>query len=131
MSEKVAHVRRVLWLTLGLNVLVSGAKLAYGLSTGMLSMVADGVHSFLDGGNNVVGLVAVAAAHDPPDELHPYGHRKIETFAALAIGVMLLVACWEILKSALGRLGDGAPHRAGAAGFVVMVVTLGINFFES
>ena len=129
MSAKVVQVRRVLWITLGLNVLVSAAKLAYGLATGTFSMIADGVHSFLDGANNVLGLVAVAAAGHPPDAGHPYGHRKFETFAALAVGVLLLLACWEIVKGAVGRLQGGAIAEPGPAGFLVMVLTLLVNVF--
>jgi divalent metal cation (Fe/Co/Zn/Cd) transporter len=44
-----AGVRRVLWITLALNVLVSAGKIVVGKLSGSLSMVADGYHSLLDG----------------------------------------------------------------------------------
>src|SRR5262249_54030521 len=50
-------VRRVLWTTLGLNVLVSASKIVVGHLAGSLSLVADGYHSLIDGSNNVIGLV--------------------------------------------------------------------------
>jgi len=120
-------VRRVLWATLVLNLVVATAKLLYGLNAGLLAMAADGVHSFLDSGSNVVGLVGVSAARRPPDRDHPYGHRKFETFAALSIGGMLFLASWEILKSAWSRLGEGGVAEVGGLGYAVMIVTMAVN----
>lgn len=130
--QRVHAIRRVLWVTLFLNVAVAAGKLAVGLATGVLSLVADGLHSSLDGSSNVVGLLAITAAGKPPDEEHPYGHRKIETVAALGIGGMLIVASWEILGAAWSRVQSGAPTgEAGWLGFLVMGVTMGVNFFVS
>jgi cation diffusion facilitator family transporter len=132
MLTNLAGVRRVLWITLGLNALVAAAKLAYGVSHGLLAVTADGVHSVLDGSSNVIGLIAVAAAHRPPDHDHPYGHRKFETFAALAIGVLLALACWEIVREAWSRVSSGAPPGdVTLAGFVITGGTLITNAFVS
>jgi cation diffusion facilitator family transporter len=127
MSRNLWAVRRVLWTTLALNLVVASAKLIYGLNAGLLAMAADGVHSFLDGGSNLVGLVGVSAARRPPDRDHPYGHRKFETFAALTIGGMLFLASWEILKAAWGRLGEPPVAEVGGLGYVVMVLTMAVN----
>jgi cation diffusion facilitator family transporter len=67
-----------------LNVGVAIAKLAFGYATGAISIISDGFHSLTDGASNVMGLVAMRAARKPPDEDHPYGHRKYKTLAAAA-----------------------------------------------
>lgn len=122
-------VVRVLWIVLALNVIVAAAKLVYGQLSGALAMSADGLHSVLDGSSNVIALVGIAFAHRPPDADHPYGHRKYETFAALGIVMLLIVACWEIASSAFDRfLHPHAPHIT-AAGFWVLGVTITINLF--
>lgn len=121
------QVRRVLWVTLGLNLGVAAAKLAYGLGTGVLSIAADGIHSTLDAGSNVVGLIAVSAASKPPDAEHPYGHRKFETFAALAIGILLVLACWEILRASWERLVHGGEPEPGPIALAIMLTTAVIN----
>ena len=54
-----------------------------GKLSGSMAMVADGYHSLTDGGNNIAGLVVTGYAYAPPDEGHPYGHRKFETAATL------------------------------------------------
>ena len=122
-------VRRVLWITLVLNVLVSGGKIIVGKLTGSLSMVADGYHSLMDGSNNVIGLVVTAFAYAPPDEGHPYGHRKFETAATVLIGAALLGLAYNVFAQSLGEASKRALPTIGLLNWVVMGVTLGVNLF--
>ena len=85
-TERARRIRRVLWGILAANWVVAGAKLALGLASGSAALTADGLHSFVDGGSNVVGLVAMRIAALPPDANHPYGHEKFEALASLGIG---------------------------------------------
>ncbi len=126
-SENTRAVRRVLWIVLILNALVAGSKLVVGLLTGAVSMIADGFHSSMDASSNVVGLVALRIASQPPDEDHPYGHRRFETLATLAIGGLLLVAAWEILRTTIDRLLNGGTADVTAASFIVMIATMVLN----
>ena len=50
-------MRRVLLVTLLLNVAVAGLKVVVGHLSHSLAMVADGYHSLVDSSNNVIGLV--------------------------------------------------------------------------
>lgn len=120
-------VRRVLVLVLFLNAGVALAKLVVGWLTSSISMVADGFHSLTDGASNVVGLIAMSIAGRPPDEDHPYGHRKFETLAALIIGGLLALTAWEVLKSSFKRLWEGGQPEVTTLSFVVMGVTIAIN----
>lgn len=127
-----AEVRRVLVITLVLNVIVSISKILIGLASGALSVTADGFQSMVDASSNVVGLFAVRIADQPPDAEHPYGHRRFETIAALGIGGFLLLTAFEIVSSALGRLnGSGEAPEITPLTFVVMIATLGVNLFIS
>ena len=92
-------VRRVLWITLGLNLAVSAGKVLVGFLSGSLAMVADGYHSLVDGANNVLGLIVAAYAFAPPDRGHPYGHRKFETAATAVIGAALLALAFEVMQA--------------------------------
>ena len=122
-------VRRVLWATLGLNVLVSLSKIAVGKLSRSTSMQADGYHSLIDGANNVVGLVVTAFAYAPPDEGHPYGHRKFETAATLVIGLALLSVAFGVVEQALRQVSRSSVPEIGALNWAVMGITLAINLF--
>jgi cation diffusion facilitator family transporter len=122
-------VRRVLLVTLLLNLAVSGGKIVVGMISGSLSMLADGYHSLLDGSNNVIGLVVTAFAFAPPDRGHPYGHRKFESAATLAIGAGLLALAYRIISSAITHASRGQTPRIGALNWLVMGATLAVNLF--
>jgi len=122
-------VRQVLLLTLVLNLVAAFSKIAIGLWSGALAITADGFHSLIDGSSNVVALVANRLANRPPDEDHPYGHRRYETLAALGIGAFLLVTAWEIAGGALERLNGGQPPSITPLAFAVMLGTLAVNVF--
>ena len=97
-------VRRVLYVTLALNIVVVAGKLAAGLIAGSLSVISDAIHSSVDSLNNIVGLVVMKYATAEPDEGHPYGHAKFETLAAFAIAGFLFVTCYQISLSAIRRI---------------------------
>jgi cation diffusion facilitator family transporter len=125
---RYADVSRVLVRVLVLNLVVAAAKIVFGYSSGAISILSDGFHSLTDAASNVVGLVGVRAANRPPDEDHPYGHRKYETVAAAAITVFLLLIVVEIVRNALDHLsGRAAPHEITVASFVVMALTIVVN----
>jgi cation diffusion facilitator family transporter len=112
-----------------LNLAVAIAKIAFGYASGAISILSDGFHSLTDTASNVVGLVGVYAARQPPDEDHPYGHRKYETVAAAVVTVLLVMVVVEVLRNAFEHLlGRTAPHAIGPASFAVMLVTVAINF---
>src|SRR5438876_982071 len=123
-GTRIRGIARVLWLTFALNLGIAAAKLVFGHITGSLAMTADGVHALLDCTANVMALVGLGVARRPPDENHPYGHRKYETFATLGIAGMMFLGCREILGEALGRLRHPVPPRISVLAFVVMGVTI-------
>lgn len=135
MEQRSRGISKVLWQILALNVLVALGKVAWGLVSGSTAMFADGIHSFTDGSGNIVALIAMKAASKPPDEDHPYGHHKYESFASAAIGIMLCLAAWKVVSgsiSALVAFAKGGVHpkvEVTPTSFAVMVITLGINVF--
>lgn len=110
-----------------LNLAVAGAKIAYGLSSGAVSILSDGFHSLTDSGSNVLALVAVRVARRPADRSHPYGHRKFETLAAAGIFAFLLLVILEVVRTAIERLTHGGAPEVTPVSFVVMVGTLLVN----
>lgn len=128
--DRYRDVVRVLVRVLVLNLIVAVAKIAFGYATGAISILSDGFHSLTDAGSNVVGLVGVRASGRPPDEDHPYGHRKYETVAAAAVTVFLLLVVIEVLRNAFNYFtGRTAPLDISAASFVVMLATVGVNLY--
>jgi len=129
LTDRYTAVVRVLYQVLVLNLAVAFAKIALGYTTGAVSILSEGFHSLTDSASNVVALVGVSVARQPPDHEHPYGHRKYETMASLAILVFLVVVLVQVLSAAYDRLVHGGVLRVFPEGIGVMAVTLVVNLF--
>lgn len=134
LTTRTADVSAVLYRVLFLNLIVAVAKIALGLSSGAVSVLSDGFHSLTDTASNVVGIIGVRIAGTPPDEDHPYGHRKFETMASVAILIFLIMVLREILAAAWERLRSGGTPEITSLMFVVMggtfLINLAVVFYE-
>ena len=97
------NVRRVLLIEGGVNVAAFLGKLAAGLLTGSVALIADALHSLVDVVNNGLALVASRLAATPPDGDHPYGHKKFEWLAIFVLATLLGVMALEVVIRALDR----------------------------
>jgi len=63
------------------------------------ALLVDGIHSFTDVASDVVVLGVMKLSRQEPDENHPYGHQRIETFGTLVLGSILIAVgaalAWE------------------------------------
>jgi cation diffusion facilitator family transporter len=109
---------------------VAAVKGAYGLFSGSLAVASDAVHSLLDAASYVVAFVVLRAAEAPPDEDHPYGHRKIEIVAASFVGIIIAAGSLRFGFEAVQSLvHNRPPARVGWHGLVVEGATLVVNIF--
>ncbi|MCH4904882.1 cation diffusion facilitator family transporter [Cylindrospermopsis raciborskii CHAB3438] len=124
------EVRKVLIITLLLNLFVMALKVVVGYATGSLSLLADALHSVTDSANNVLGLVANKFSSPLPDREHPYGHHKFEAVGALGIAAFLGIACFEILQGAIEKIiRGGSPVRISGSELWLLLIVLGVNIF--
>jgi cation diffusion facilitator family transporter len=127
--DRTSEIRKVLIITLLLNILVSGSKIFYGYFTYSVAIISDGYHSLFDGVSNIVGLVGIYLASHPPDERHPYGHRKYETIFTIFIGLLMVITCIEIFKRVYDSLADKYEAEVTALSFILMLSTMAVNLF--
>ena len=60
------------------NFLLFSLKLAAGLISGAVSVVADALNNLSDAASSVVTLLGFQLAQRPADQDHPYGHARYE-----------------------------------------------------
>ncbi|MBN1593836.1 MAG: cation transporter [Candidatus Coatesbacteria bacterium] len=97
----IGGVRRATWISLIVNVLLSALKLAGGIVGSSQAIIADGVHSLSDSSTDIAILIGVKFWSRPPDDGHPYGHRRIETLVTVFIGVVLIAASIGLIYNAI------------------------------
>ncbi len=127
LQQRNRKIRLVLFAILVANWVVAVAKLGFGLLSQSAAVTADGLHSFIDGGSNVLGLVAMGVASRPADEDHPYGHGKFEALASLGIGAMIGIGMLELGRMALDSILNDKHPQVTVTMAGVMVFTLVVN----
>jgi cation diffusion facilitator family transporter len=99
------------------SMIVSGglaaAKITIGLHAQSTATVSDGVESAGDVLASGLVLLGLIIAAKPPDSEHPYGHGRLETLSALAVG-MLLVTTGVLIAFESLHLAHGSVQAPAA-----------------
>lgn len=128
--DRTKQARRVLYLILGLNLLVSAVEISWGFTTNTLSLTADGFHSLMDAISSVIAIIALGYAMQPADKEHPYGHHKYEALASIMVSFFIFMTCLEIASLTVDRLLlGGEPPVFSVYSYVIKAFVIGINFF--
>ena len=86
------------------NLFLSGIKIGFGIVGQSTALIADGVHSLSDLVSDVLVLIAIKLGARKADHDHPYGHRRFETLATVALGIGLLIVGGGIAWDAAEQL---------------------------
>ena len=120
-EEANRQIRFVTNLGIAANIILAAVKVAVGLLAGSVALVADGIHSISDMVTDIAVLLGIHFGSKQPDESHPYGHGRLETFAALFIGSALAIVGAAMIYRAAADIAAGKHFRPS---FVVLFVAL-------
>jgi cation diffusion facilitator family transporter len=105
-AERAAAASRSTWVSVAVNVGLSGTQIVVGVLAKSQGLIADGIHSLSDLVGDFVVLFASHHGKKDADVDHPYGHQRFETAASLVLGVLLLAVGVGMLWSAFRKLEE-------------------------
>ncbi|WP_440963317.1 cation diffusion facilitator family transporter [Massilia sp. GER05] len=79
--------RKVIYAAIVANLGIAAAKFVVAAITGSAAMLAEGIHSAVDTGNEFLLLVGERNSEKPPDKRHPFGYGKALYFWALLVAL--------------------------------------------
>jgi len=85
------QIKSVTYLGIVVNIALSIVKLVIGSLGGSLALLADGIHSLSDVATDAAVLLGLRLGAKEPDQSHPYGHGRAETFSAGIIALVLIL----------------------------------------
>jgi cation diffusion facilitator family transporter len=118
------YIRKVTWVGLTTNVLLSVFKFAAGVMGASRALVADAIHSLSDITTDIVVIVGSYYWSRPPDKCHPYGHQRMETVVTIFIGILLLAAGAGIGWEAMVALHQKHTKSPGMIALIAAVVSI-------
>ena len=122
-SQKVTLVGAVI------NLLLAILKIIAGIIGHSSALIADGIHSLSDLLSDGIVLYAAKHADEAPDAEHPYGHKRFETIATLALAVVLAIVGAGIVFDGFNHLVN--PHPLLHDNLLLAVAALSILSKES
>lgn len=131
-AEFVQEKLRAAGASLLAGAFLTALKLAAGIATSSLGILAEAAHSALDFGAALITWVAVRVSWRPPDTEHHYGHGKFENLAALAETILLAgTAVWILIEAAERMAGRGPEVKPTVWAFLVMGVSILVDVARS
>ncbi|HHX35001.1 MAG TPA: cation transporter [Gammaproteobacteria bacterium] len=86
------------------NLVLTIAKVVFGIIGQSHALIADGVHSLADLSTDLMVWFAAKYSNQPADKEHPYGHARIETAFTVGLGVILIITAIGIVVDSAQRL---------------------------
>lgn len=117
----------VMPIALSLALLLTGLKFyAYGV-TGSSALLSDALESIINVVAACFSLFSVYLSAKPPDASHPYGHGKIEFFAAGFEGALIVLAAVAMFVKGVEHIFD--PHELPhlETGIGILAITALVN----
>jgi len=121
-EERSRAAHRSTMVSVVVNILLSSLQLTVGLLAKSQALIADAVHSFSDLIADGIVLWANKYSAKAPDDDHPYGHRRFETAATFAVGVILVLVGAGMVWNGISKLQR--PDELAKVGAIALPVAL-------
>jgi cation diffusion facilitator family transporter len=113
--------KKVIYAALIGNALIAVTKFAAAALTQSSAMMAEGIHSVVDTGNQVLLLYGLRRARKPPDRRYPFGHGKEVYFWAFAVAILIFgVGAGFSMYEGVRHLLHPGPIRNPAINYIVL-----------
>ncbi len=124
--------QRVALLSMAAAAVMTLLKLAAGLISGSLGVLSDSAHSGLDLLAAGLTFFSVRVSDKPADEVHTYGHGKIENLSSFSEVLLMIASSAWIIWEAIRRIFfHSVELRNSVWPFVVVVCSIGVDFWRS
>lgn len=106
------------------NVVLFAIKLAVGVLSGAISIVADAVNNLSDAGSSLVTILGFKLSNRPADAEHPFGHARYEYVTGLIVAFIVFIIGVSLGKSSVEKIINPTGIETSVWVVVVLVVAM-------
>lgn len=99
--------------------------------SGSIGVMSELFHSSTDLIATIATIISVKYSSKPPDEMHNYGHEKIESFSALFQVIILVGMCAYLIYESIERIINHVPVNISIFTFIVILICIFIDISRS
>lgn len=122
--DETAVIRKLSLVGIIGNVFLSAFKFIAGIMGNSSAMVSDAVHSLSDVFATFIAFLGVRFGRREADASHPYGHERIESLAAIALGLILLVTGVGVGWVGIEKILAGNYESLPIPGMIALVAAI-------
>jgi len=132
LPEKIKREKeKVIILSIASNAALVVMKLIIGIMSGLISIVAEALHSANDLMASLIAYVGVKNSLKPPDKDHQYGHGKVEIISGWIGNLLILIVGGGIVFEGIRKFTARTTPKFVAAAIVIMIISGIVNWFVS
>lgn len=105
------------------NLLLAAFKLAAGILSGAISIIADAVNNLSDAGSQVVSLITFKISAKPADRNHPFGYARIEYVASMIVSFLILFVSVSLFSESIDKIIN--PSKTDYS--ILVMIILGVS----
>ena len=113
------------------NFILCTIKIAVGLMSNSIAIIADGINNLTDAASSIITLVGFRLAAKPADEDHPYGHARIEYITGIVVSILIIVLGIQLLFTSFNKILNPEPLHFSYALIVVLVFSIGLKIWQA
>ena len=102
------------------NLLLFAAKIAVGILSGSITVVADAINNLSDAGSSIITLLGFKISAKPADEEHPFGHARFEYVSGLIVAFIVVAIGLMLGKSSVEKIIAPTPLSFSSVTFLVL-----------
>lgn len=122
MRQKYGTVTSIVGIII--NFLLFVGKFAVGTLFGSVAISADAINNLSDAGSSFISLISFKISSKPADREHPFGHARIEYIASMAVGVIVLLIGFDLLKESFFKILEPSPMDKSIIVLAVLVLSI-------
>lgn len=107
-----------------INFLLFVGKFTAGILFGSVAISADAINNLSDAGSSLISLISFKISSKPADREHPFGHARIEYIASMAVGVIVLLIGFDLLKESFFKIITPDSESMSKSYIVLAVLVL-------
>jgi len=132
LSEKIKKEKeRVIILSIASNAALVAMKLVIGIMSGLISIVAEALHSGNDLMASLIAYVGVKNSLKPPDKDHQYGHGKIEIISGWLENLLILAVGAGIIYEGIRKFTARTSPKFVDTAIIIMIISGIVNWLVS
>jgi cation diffusion facilitator family transporter len=123
----VSRGERIAAASIAVGGVVLAMKAVAWWITGSAALYSDALETIVNVAASVIALAALRFAAIPPDATHTYGHDKVEFFAAVIEGALIVIAALSIFRHSWETWQDPRPIAQPGQGLVLNAIATVLN----